>query len=476
MKSIRWKIILTSMAVVFVPIYLLNRHAVEFFDLFTRTALEKQMVDTAFIAAEQYKLMVLRPTAEDPVADAEFDHLIKIYGPQIEAEICLVSGTGVVLFDSGTNSLVGQDISSRREISKALQGDYGHRWELTPDRQYIYYYVALPIHEDDTGEVVGVSYVFRHTAPIIHAIKQIYADQRLATASALGVAVLIAAILAQTLTRRLRKLTKASVAFAQGTAPFETDIKGRDEIGELGGAMKQMAAEIEKRNHYNRDFISTVMHELKMPLTAIKGAAELLEQGAAENPAARGKFISNIRFEVDRMVRMVAELAELTKLDVEVLRGQKETVDYVQFVREVAERLEPTFDQHHAEFRVVLPEKNIPVKLLAGRVEQVISNLLENAFRYTPVTGSVELRVEEGPEQNVITRIRDTGCGISSSNLDKVFDRFFTTEPKDKPKDYGSGLGLAIAKSIVENHGGTIWVETEAGKGACFSFSLPVAA
>jgi two-component system sensor histidine kinase VicK len=213
-----------------------------------------------------------------------------------------------------------------------------------------------------------------------------------------------------------------------------------------------------------------------MPLTAIKGAAELLEQGAAENPAARGKFISNIRFEVDRMVRMVAELAELTKLDVEVLRGQKETVDYVQFVREVAERLEPTFDQHHAEFRVVLPEKNIPVKLLAGRVEQVISNLLENAFRYTPVTGSVELRVEEGPEQNVITRIRDTGCGISSSNLDKVFDRFFTTEPKDKPKDYGSGLGLAIAKSIVENHGGTIWVETEAGKGACFSFSLPVAA
>src|SRR2546430_3515975 len=122
--------------------------------------------------------------------------------------------------------------------------------------------------------------------------------------------------------------------------------------------MRQMAAEVEKRNHYNRDFISTVMHELKMPLTAIKGAAEVLEQGAAENPSARRKFISNIRFEADRMIRMVAEMAELTKLDVEVLRGQKESVDYVQYVREVAERLEPTFEQRHAEFKVTLDRKS----------------------------------------------------------------------------------------------------------------------
>jgi signal transduction histidine kinase len=239
--------------------------------------------------------------------------------------------------------------------------------------------------------------------------------------------------------------------------------------------MKQLAAEIDKRNQYNRDFISTVMHELKMPLTAIKGASELLEQGAAEKPEARRKFISNIRFEAERMIRMVAELAELTKLDIEVLRGQKETVDYVAFVREVAERIEPTFEQRHAAFRVALPDKKLPVRIVPGRIEQVISNLVENAFRYTPVTGAVELIVEEGPDRAVITRVCDTGCGIPAANLHKVFDRFFTTEPKNKAKDYGSGLGLAIARSIVENHGGTIGVESVPGQGARFSFRLPAA-
>ena len=102
-----------------------------------------------------------------------------------------------------------------------------------------------------------------------------------------------------------------------------------------------------------------------------------------------------------------------------------------------------------------------------------MGNLLDNAARYTPASGCIEVRVEAGPDDTVVTSVRDTGCGIAPSNLGKVFDRFFTTEPKDKPKDYGSGLGLAIAKSIVENHQGRIWVESTPGQGTTFFFSLP---
>jgi len=170
---------------------------------------------------------------------------------------------------------------------------------------------------------------------------------------------------------------------------------------------------------------------------------------------------------------MVLELNALTKLDMEIPHSQKEKVDYCRCVSEIVERFETTLEPEHPQIKVSLPEKNISAMILPGRIEQVICNLLGNAVRYTPAGGSIEVTLTEGPDATVITSVRDNGCGISQSNLPKVFDRFFTTEPKDRPKDYGSGLGLAIAKTIVESHHGRIWVQSVPGQGATFSFTLP---
>jgi two-component system sensor histidine kinase ChvG len=336
----------------------------------------------------------------------------------------------------------------------------------------MFYYVARPV-KTEGKEVLAVAYVVRHTGPIIRALKQMIANQRAATQMALLLAALGSALLAWTLTRRLRSLTRAARAFADGREDFTVQMRGGDEIAELSGAVTKMANEIAARNRYNRDFISMTIHALKTPLTAIKGAAELLQRGAADKPDARRKFLSNIRYQTERMIRLTGELRELTKLDVETLRGQKEQVEYVSFVREVMTRLETTFEDVHATTRCVLPDEAIPVMLVPGRMEQVLSNLLENAFRYTPPEGEVELRVERQGPHMVITHVRDRGAGIDPDHIDKVFDPFFTTEPKDRPREHGSGLGLSIARRIVENHGGTIGVESSPGAGACFSFTLP---
>jgi two-component system phosphate regulon sensor histidine kinase PhoR len=212
-----------------------------------------------------------------------------------------------------------------------------------------------------------------------------------------------------------------------------------------------------------------------MPITAIKGAAELLEHGAYGREDARVKFLGNIRFEADRLARLVWELNELTKLDAEIPHAQKERVDYGACVREIVDRLTSTLDAGHAAIRVTVPDKPVFARVIPGRIEQVVGNLIDNAVRYTPADGRIDVRVAPGPDQTVLTTVQDTGCGIAPSNLAKVFDRFFTTEPKDKPKDYGSGLGLAIAKSIVEAHQGRIRVESVPGQGAAFTFSLPQA-
>ncbi|MBN1670007.1 MAG: HAMP domain-containing protein [Kiritimatiellae bacterium] len=473
MISIRWKIILLCLVTVVLPVAFLNRYMIGFFDAFTRRNLEEHMIDNAFLIGQEYKAALEEGGRLTGPRLDQLQTLLSEYSAEVDARIQLLSETGVVVLDSEPGGEVGRDLSHLPEVDKALTGVYKARCALTPDRKYMFYYTALPIKRE--GRLIGVAYLHRHTSPIIRAINAMVRHQRITTGVAVALAALVAFFLGHTMTRRLRRLTAATTRFAKGEAPMPVQVRGRDEIAELGAAVNQMADELYRRNQYNREFISTVTHELKMPLTAIKGAAELLDQGAVENEKARTKFLSNIRYEVDRMIRMVWELGELTKLDVETLRGQKEKTDYGAFVGEVLDRLMPTFDQAHARLVPAIPEETFTTLIVRGRIEQVISNLLENAFRYTPVSGDVHLVVERGEGKTVRTSVRDSGPGIPEANIEKIWDRFFTTEPKDVPKDYGSGLGLSIAKTIVQNHQGRIWVESRPGEGACFSFTLPLA-
>ncbi len=472
MNSIRWKLIAAFLLVVFIPAYLLHRYALDFFDHYTRAALEKEMVAYAFIAGEQYKTMVLAASDEEQSGvRLIFEDLLAICGPEIQTRIRILSPEGIVLFDSHDETTVGKDFSDRPEVIKALSGRYSARSSLTDDRKFLYYYAALPIVDDDET-ILALAYVSRHTGPIIRALTEMKSRQNRAMLLAVIVAFLTAVVLAITITRRLRRLTRSTRDFTCGTGPLKVDLRGKDEIGELARSVTRMAEEIDRRNRYNRDFLTETMHELKAPLTAIKGAVEVLEEGAAEKPESRDKFLANIGYDTERMIRLVGELTQLTQLDIDILSGKKEEVDYCAFIRDLTARIWTKRGGNPPVFKAVIPDTPITVTILPDRIEQVINNLLENAFRYTGPEGTVELVVEEGDDGTMTSIVRDTGCGITPSNIDKIFDRFFTTEPRDREKPYGSGLGLAIARSIIENHGGRIRVESEPGTGASFSFTL----
>ncbi len=475
MRSIRWKLALAFFVVVFLPVYFLNNYAITSFDEFTRQAKEEEMIGLGVMLSEQYKAKIIGRTGDALVrGEREFREMLTRHAQQVDPRLQILSTQGIVLFDSDADSLVGTDFSDRGEISNAMNGGpYQAAWRITGDRKWVFYYVPRQITHD--GELVAIAYVTHHTGRITGAIKRMIRDQRIALALSLAFALLMAVVLAQTMTRRLRKLTQAARDYATGSAPLEIQAKGVDEIAALGKAITHMAAATEKRNEYNRQFVSTVLHELRTPVTAIKGAAEVLEGGAFEKDDVRAKFLANIRYEADRLTRMVGELRGLTELDVQALTGQKEEVDYGRCVTAILDRIMPTFDQEHARFNCTLPEEQMHVMIVPDTIEQVISNLLENAFRYTPVDGQVELMVALTEDGQVLTTIRDDGAGIAPTSLGRVFDRFYTTEVKGVAKEYGSGLGLAVAKSIIENHQGRIWVESEPGAGACFSFTLAVA-
>jgi signal transduction histidine kinase len=458
-----------------VPIYFLNRYAIRSFDRFTSRALEEEMVSQARMLGEHYRAIMLDEAgAPRPGGEAVFADAIRRYSDTVQSRLQILSPDGVVLFDSDPDSLVGADFSGRPEIANAMKGErYKAAWRLASDRKKLFYFVPLAVKHD--GRVVAISYVSSHTGQITKAILAMQGDQQMALIAALVFAALVSAVFAYTITFRLRALTRAAMEYARGNKPLDLAVRGRDEVGELSAAVHHMANEIEKRNQYNKEFLSTVMHELRTPVTAIRGAAEVLAGGGFEKKEARDKFLGNIMYEANRLNRMIGELKTVTKMDVESLRGQKSRVNYRSYLKEALERLMPTFDQEHAAFEALLDEDVGDVMIVPGRIEQVVSNLLENAFRYTPAKGSVVLSVRRSDDGMVITSVRDTGCGIPEANRAKVFDRFYTTEPKDVPKDYGSGLGLAVARSIVENHQGRIWVDESVTDGACIRFTLPSA-
>jgi two-component system sensor histidine kinase VicK len=208
------------------------------------------------------------------------------------------------------------------------------------------------------------------------------------------------------------------------------------------------------------------------------GAAEVLEsleQGDnnANQIELRRKFLSKIDFQSKRLMQLVGELRELTLMEVEMARAEREKVDYCSFIRSAISRMMDTFAEPHAVLTVETPENELRVKIVPRRIEQVLSNLLDNAFRYTSADGTVCVRVHE-ENDCVVTSVTDSGCGISKSNLSRVFDRFFTTERNKRSREYGSGLGLAIAASIVRSHHGEIIVDSEEGEGTCFKFRLPL--
>jgi signal transduction histidine kinase len=474
MRSIRWKLILAASLVVSVPVLILNRYAVQSFDRFTRKALEEEMIGHARLIGSQY-LGLPRESPDRPgrIPDARFIEMVRTCAPRIQSRVQILAPDGTVLVDSDPNAPSGASLADLPHIARAIGGRYGPDWRLTPDRKFVFYFAALPIPDGD--RVAGIVHVTRHTGPITTAIRKMILDLRLTLAASVGAAVLLSTLLAHTLTGRLRRLTRAAQDYAKGESILDVPVRGRDEIAQLGAALARMSRDIEQRYRYNQDFVSTVIHELRSPITAIRGAAEILAQGAADNAPARDKFLNNILFEVQRTERMVGALNALTKLDTDIAHEPREDVDYGACVRAILDRLGPTFDPGHAPISLKLPDFPIRARVVSGRIEQVLANLLENAVRYTPPTGRIDVTVEEGPGRTVVTRVADTGCGIAPSNLGRVFDRFFTTEPKGQPREYGSGLGLAVAKTIVESHRGTIAAESAPGQGATFTFVLPAA-
>jgi len=286
----------------------------------------------------------------------------------------------------------------------------------------------------------------------------------------LGVAVILAGLVASSVAKPLRRFSEAARAIAAGDYGQRVEERGPREVRDLAASFNEMAGQVQRSQQTQRDFLANISHELKTPLTSIQGYSQAILDGAAADP---GRAASVIHDEAARMRRMVEQLLDLARIESGQTPLRREYVDLSALLGSVLERL----SIQAAEKGITLAHQVAPLPRITGdgdRLAQVFTNLIDNALGHTPSGGRVT--VQAGTQgQGVQVDVLDTGEGIPPEDLERIFERFYRVDKsRVRSERKGTGLGLAISREIITQHGGAIRAEAPPEGGALFRVWLPL--
>ncbi len=342
-----------------------------------------------------------------------------------------------------------------------------------------------------TGQVVGVVLVAKSQQDVNGALGTLGRTLFVADIVAIVIALLIGWLIAETSLRPIATITRTASAIARdasaaGLGTRVTYRGAKDEVGELASTFNEMLASLEQVAEAQRRFVSDASHELRAPLTIIRGNLEMLRQTPDHSDADRAEIVDDAYVEAERMSTLVSDLLLLARVDAasasrgaratqldERLSGRREAVEMDQFVMDL-------FHSGQSHLRALRKQIRLsvidiaPVTVMAdpGQIRQLGMILLDNAIKYTPANGQIRLSLEQIGSRAVFT-ISDTGIGISAEDLPHIYERFWRADRARERDEHGSGLGLAIALWIAQAHHGEIKVESAPGKGSVFTVSLP---
>ncbi|HEV3050759.1 MAG TPA: HAMP domain-containing sensor histidine kinase, partial [Longimicrobium sp.] len=298
----------------------------------------------------------------------------------------------------------------------------------------------------------------------------------LALALALTATLIIGTWLTRTLLRPIGELRKGMGTVAQGD--FDPDVhipnKRPDELGDLARSFDTMTEQLRELDRLKAEFVSVASHEIKTPLSVIRGYVTLLSDGIyGEVNDAQKKTLEAVSAQTDRLARLVHRLLDVSRFEAGGARLELREIDLHTFFDELTSDFRVLAVQNGIDFPVRMTD-DLPPTIVGDedRLSEVLGNLLSNAFKFTERGGSI--RVDAARHDGGIqVEVEDTGVGIAPEKLPRIFEKFYQVENDAQPRSVGSGLGLAIAREIVEAHGGTISAESEEGKGTRFRVFLP---
>jgi len=292
-----------------------------------------------------------------------------------------------------------------------------------------------------------------------------------ATAAAVVSAVVVSLFVSRRVVTPIRQMMQASRHIAEGHYHERVQVVSEDELGQLARSFNQMAASLEQTEAMRRDLIANVAHELRTPLSTIKGYMEGLTDGVLP---AQSSTYQQVHREADRLQRLVNDLQELSRVEAGAYELDRQPLAVADLIQRIATRLEPQFEEKEIKLELDIPPDLPVIQADEDRLSQVFLNLVGNALQYTPPSSTVTIAVEKRPAELLIT-ICDTGIGIPAEHLSHLFTRFYRVDKSRSRVGGGSGIGLTIVKHLVETHGGHVWADSEGvNAGSTFGFSLPL--
>lgn len=397
--------------------------------------------------------------------------------------------------------------------AERVEGVKGRLCETQDRGSTRYFEVITPISTAGTGMNPELEVLFNAAArqPALGALRIAVADAELRRRTSALVketlalytllvllALVLLAVLARSMSRPITAMAHVANQIAAGDLLQQVQEGAglQDEVGELVRNFNQMArrllesrdqledkvrertAELEEANRRLQEldqlksqFLSTVSHELRSPLTSIKAFAEILLDSPDPDPATRTHFLEIIDKEADRLTRIITDLLDLARIESGAVVWKREQVDLRVIAQEAAAALTSLASEKSLQLEVAAGTAPQPVHADRDRMHQVMTNLIANAIKFSSDGGRVQVRLEAVPGPYVRVAVEDAGPGISPEHTPRVFDRFYQAGGYQSAA--GTGLGLAISREIVTSHGGEIWVDSEPGRGSTFYFTVP---
>jgi len=393
------------------------------------------------------------------------DNEISDFSTQNACRVLIFDQSGLVLNDSN-NAEVGNTMIIPEVIS-AMDKKKATNIRAAEDTVY----AAAPI-ENDASRIVGAVLLVGSIKDINASVSTIRQTLIMYTViTTLVMAVLVFAV-SQVLIDPLSSIVNVVQKMSDGHLDQRININSHDEYAQLGYSFNEMAEKLEKVDKTRQEFVSNVSHELKTPLSSIKVLSESILLQDDVPVQMYQEFLQDINSEVDRMTRVVNDLLQLVLLDQGGYGLHVETVNLNAMVSDILKRLYPLAEQKNIKFTYE-DVRDVTIEADEMKLTSAISNLVDNAVKYTQSGGVVKIIVD-ADHQNAFITVSDTGIGIKEEDQGKIFDRFYRVDKTRDRETGGTGLGLAITYSTVRLHNGSIRVNSKENEGTSFIMRIPI--
>ena len=458
-KSIKRRLVKNFMLIIIITVVILEMVLINGIKSYYYKNMEDILTNQIEFSTAYYLRYFSSNTLEDIIIDD-----VDVFWQHTTAQVQILNKDGKLLMDS-----IGAENPDKNilpDVKRAMNGEQG-RWIGTVD-----YYdkpvmsISVPINDND--RMVGIIRFITSLEETNHMISSISMLMIWIGIIVIFISGLVSVFLANSIIRPLQEVTKVAEKMADGQLKVRSNIALEDEIGKLSNTLNYMAEELIKKEQIKNDFISSVSHELRTPLTSIKGWAITLKSEDLNENELLLDGLDIIEKESDRLANMVEELLDFSKFISGRIMLDKDEFYIKDTIEIIGKQLLPRATSNKIDFKFDIDPTMGTMVGDENRIKQVLINLLDNAFKFTPEGGRVNLKAY-GKKDLIILEVGDNGTGISEEDLSRVKEKFY----KGKSSQSHSGIGLSICEEIVKLHDGSLEILSQINEGTTAIVKLP---